>query len=132
MTKPSYCAGSARQVQITGAWCCSSWVARGPGWPSLSLLVDVLVNEVGGLHETVDAAAVKTLTFELVGQHATVLRLLQQSIGNLNLTILARRCALDNVENVRGRNVAADNSQVAGRIFRDRKSTRLNSSHVKI
>src|SRR5690606_41549349 len=77
--------------------------------------------------------------------------------SNLDLATLARLGLLDQVEDIRREDVAADDRQIGRRLFRlgllhhaahpvdvipqrlagdhiyrDRKSTRLNSSHVKI
>ncbi len=91
-----------------------------PGWPTarndkatrrwpgrlhvrLTGLVQVLEAEVGGFDEAFRAAAVETLTLEFVGQYATVLGLLHQGVGDLDLATLARLGLLDQVEDVRVR-----------------------------
>lgn len=43
----------------------------------LFFFVDVFVHIVGGFYKTINAAAVETLAFELVGQHTAVLGLLE-------------------------------------------------------
>ena len=85
---------------------------------SLAGLVEVFVAEVGRLDVALGAAAVETLALELVGQHAAVLSLLHQGIGDLDLAALARFSLLDQVEDVRGQDVAADDRQVRRRLFR--------------
>src|SRR5471030_2086879 len=87
---------------------------------SLASLVEVLVAEVGRLDVAFSATAVKTLTFELVGNHAAVFGLLQQGVGNLNLATLARLGFFDQLEDVRGQDVTTDDRQVRRGIFRCR------------
>ena len=64
------------------------------------------------------AAAVEPLALELIGQHATGLRLLHQRIGDLDLAALARLGFGDQVENVRRQDVAPNDRQVRRCVLR--------------
>src|SRR3546814_539101 len=74
--------------------------------------VEVLVAEVGRRDVALGATAVEALALELVRQHATILSLAHQRVGDLNLTALARLGLLDQIEDVRSQDVATDDRHV--------------------
>src|SRR5450830_1366739 len=84
----------------------------------LASLVEVLKAEVGRFDVAFSTTAVKTLAFELVGNHATVLGLFHQGVGDLDLATLAWFGLLDQGEDVRGQDVTTDDRQVRRCIFR--------------
>ena len=66
-----------------------------------AFLVVVFVDEVGCIHETIDASAVKATAFEFIGQYATVFGLLQQGVGQLDFAVLARLGIAQDIEDIR-------------------------------
>src|SRR5690606_39187692 len=67
---------------------------------------------------TLGATAIEPLSLELVRQHATVLGLAHQCVGDLDFTALAGLGLLDQLEDVRRQDVAADDGEIGRRIFR--------------
>src|SRR3990167_313213 len=84
----------------------------------LAGFVEVLEAEVGGLDIAFSTAAIEALALELIGHHAAVLRLLHQCVGDLDFSAFARLGLLDQLEDIRGENIATDDRQVRRRIFR--------------
>ncbi len=82
--------------------------------------MQVLETEVGGFDVTFGTAAIEAPSLELIGQHAAVLGLLHQCVGDLDFTALARLGISDQVEDIGGQNVPTDNGQVGRGVFRAR------------
>jgi len=62
--------------------------------------MQVLETEVGGFDVTFSAAAIEALALELVSQHAAILGLLHQGVGDLDFTALARLGVSDQIEDI--------------------------------
>lgn len=74
--------------------------------------VKCVVAIVGGFNETFNTAAVKPSALEFICQNTSPLRLGHQGIGDLDLAAFAGLSVADQVEDIRGENIAADNGQV--------------------
>ena len=70
----------------------------------------------GGAQQTHRRAAVVTCSFKLVGVYVLLLQQQQKGVGQLNLTLGARRSPIQALENVWGQNVPPDDRKV-GRSF---------------
>src|SRR5690606_11591795 len=102
-----------RNAKATRRW--PWWLAASAG---LAGLVDMLVAEVGSFDITLSPTAVETPALEFVGDYATILGLLHQRVGDLDLATLAWFGLLDQLEDVRSQNIAADDRKVGRSLFR--------------
>src|SRR5690554_478992 len=79
--------------------------------------IEIVVAKTGGLHKAFTTAAVVTGALELVGQYAATLGLFHQRIGNLDFTAFAGFGFFNQLEDVGGQDVAADDCQAGRGVF---------------
>src|SRR5690625_4232765 len=101
--------------------------------PSLEILAEVLAI-TGDLHDGLEVVELVTGVIAGALEHDSVDTVavrrsgeLLQGVGELHLVAAAGPRGLEDIEDLRGQHIAADDGEVRRG---DRKSTRLNSSHV--
>src|SRR5690606_41449707 len=79
----------------------------------LFLLVDIRVVVIGRFHEAFDAAAVESTSLELVREYLAGMSLGHQCVGDLDFPTATGGRVPQDIENVRGQDVATDDGKVA-------------------